>query len=81
VPAHTAGGATSGGHSFNANPVFASAAHDDYHLWTGSPAIDAGVDERVAVDVDGDPRPLDGGFDIGFDQFNLRLLYLALVRR
>jgi predicted outer membrane repeat protein len=81
TPTHTAGGVVSGGHTFSGNPAFAGPAQDDYHLRAGSAAIDHGVNAGVAFDVDGDPRPLDGGFDIGFDEFALRVLYLPLVRR
>jgi hypothetical protein len=38
----------------------------DYHLLAGSPAIDAGVDAGVSVDIDGDPRV--GRPDIGADE-------------
>jgi fibronectin-binding autotransporter adhesin len=81
TPAATMGGVTSAGHSFSGNPAFSNPALDDYHLRAGSAAIDRGVNAGVASDVDGDPRPLDGGFDIGFDEFALRVLYLPLVRR
>ncbi|MEP7355761.1 MAG: choice-of-anchor Q domain-containing protein, partial [Anaerolineales bacterium] len=81
TPTHTAGGVVSGGHSFSGNPAFAGPAQDDYHLRAGSAAIDHGLDAGITVDVDGDPRPLDAGFDIGFDEFALRVLYLPLVRR
>lgn len=48
VPALTAGGVTSGGHSFSGNAGLAAPANDDYHLRAGSAAIDAGVDAGVA---------------------------------
>jgi hypothetical protein len=81
APAPTVGGVTSGGHSFSGNPAFADPAHDDYHLRPGSAAFDKGVNAGVTHDVDGDPRPLNAGFDIGFDEFALRVLFLPLVRR
>lgn len=38
----------------------------DYHLKNGSPAIDAGTSHNAPpVDLDGNARPLGGGFDIG----------------
>jgi predicted Zn-dependent protease with MMP-like domain len=43
----------------------------DFHLAPNSANIDAGVDvsEYVKTDIDGDPRPLNGDFDIGADEF------------
>ncbi len=39
---------------------------EDFHLNLGSPAIDAGSPmDAPAVDIDGDPRPQGGGYDIG----------------
>jgi parallel beta-helix repeat protein len=45
----------------------------DYHLAKDSNNIDAGMDvsEYVNTDIDGDPRPLDDGFDIGADEVSL----------
>jgi hypothetical protein len=54
---------------------------DTYHLQAGSAAIDAGVDARVDNDIDGDPRPLGDGFDIGADEFVYYKIYLPLVQR
>ena len=54
-------------------------------LNAGSAAIDAGVNAGVVVDIDGDPRPMGGGFDIGADEFyqytEWHMLYLPLVVR
>ena len=52
-----------------------------YRLGAGSPAIDAGVDTGVSTDIDGDPRPLGDGYDIGADEFAWRHIYLPLVVR
>src|SRR5262249_44794716 len=50
--------------NISADPLFRNAASGDYHLQTGSPAIDAGgVDLAPATDFDGVPRPLDGNGD------------------
>jgi hypothetical protein len=38
------------------------------HLGPGSPAIDRGADAGVAVDIDGDPRPIGAAPDIGADE-------------
>jgi predicted outer membrane repeat protein len=75
------GGITTGGQSFTGNPAFASPASDDYHLLFYSDAIDAGLDANVETDFEGDARPLDGGFDIGFDEYALQALFLPVVRR
>ena len=40
-----------------------------------------GRDHASPVDFDGDPRPLGAGFDIGFDELNVRKLFLPLVLR
>ena len=52
------------------DPAFADPAAGDYHLTTGSAAIDAGVNAGVVTDIDGDPRPLDTGYDIGADEYH-----------
>jgi hypothetical protein len=67
--ANTMGTVTSGGHSVTGTPAFANAAADDYHLTAGSAAIGQGTDAGITTDFEGDPRPLAGGFDIGFDEF------------
>jgi predicted outer membrane repeat protein len=74
-------GAISGGaHTLNGDPQFANPAGDDYHLKPGSPAADAGVDAGVAVDIDGQARPQNAGFDLGYDESGW-LLYLATILR
>jgi CSLREA domain-containing protein len=57
---------------------------DGYHLMEGSAAIDAGVVTHLTTDIDGDPRPLGAGFDIGADEFGVAsdfMIYLPLVIR
>jgi hypothetical protein len=38
-------------------------------LLSGSAAIDAGIDAGVAWDIDGQPRPYGGGYDVGADEY------------
>ncbi len=47
------------------NPSFVAAG--DFHLLASSPAIDAGTDASATTseDLEGNPRPLGGAFDIG----------------
>ena len=66
-------------------PLFVDPEIFDYHVISGSPAIDAGVDVGVGRDIDGDPRPIGGGFDIGADEVVIieltHFAYLPLVLR
>lgn len=46
--------------------LFVDPAGGDFHLRQGSPAVDRGVFlNELAVDLEGTPRPLGAGFDIG----------------
>ena len=69
--ANTQGAIFGGAYSFTDDPLFLNPAADDYHLVTSSPAVNAGMDAGIATDFDGELRPLDGGFDIGFDEVPL----------
>ncbi len=51
----------------------------DYHLRPGSPAIDAGMDAGVNVDIDGQPRPLGAAPDIGADEYYQRRLFFPRI--
>ena len=46
-------------------PAFIDPNSDDYHLAAASAVIDHGVDAGVYTDLDGNPRPIGAGFDIG----------------
>ena len=65
------------------DPEFSNPATWDYHLRTGSPAIDAGdpagVPPAPATDIDGEPRPIGPRVDIGADEARVRNLLLPLV--
>jgi hypothetical protein len=52
------------------DPAFVAPATGNYHILLGSAAIDRGVDAGVVDDIDGDPRPLVAGYDIGADEWN-----------
>jgi uncharacterized repeat protein (TIGR01451 family) len=50
-------------------PAFVDPGGGDYHIGPGSAAIDMGVDAGVMDDMDGAPRPIGDGYDIGADEF------------
>jgi len=62
------------------DPAFADPDDGDYHIGPGSAAIDAGVNAGVATDIDGDPRPVGMGYDIGADEAP-SFIFLPLVLR
>src|SRR5690606_14243859 len=62
------GTVNSGGNSFTGDPDFADPAGRNYHLGPNSEALNAGTNAGLDTDYDGDPRPLDSGYDIGFDE-------------
>ena len=59
------GGYTGDG-NIDTDPLF----DGNYHLTADSPCIDVGTSEGAPDhDIDGDPRPLGAGFDMGSDEF------------
>jgi uncharacterized repeat protein (TIGR01451 family) len=53
------------------DPAFAAPDAHDYHLLEGSDARDAGVVGGARRDIDGDPRPVGPGFDLGADEWTI----------
>ncbi len=49
-------------------PGFVDPANNDYHLDPLSAAVNAGVDSGLPHDIDGEPRPFDGAYDLGADE-------------
>jgi predicted outer membrane repeat protein len=76
---------SSGSHHPVGSPAFVDPAHHDYHLSFASAAVDVGVNAGVFTDLDGNPRPVKLGFDIGAyeNQYTgpIHYVYLPLVRR
>ena len=60
------------------DPAFINPTAFDYHLSSGSAAIDAGVDAGVVTDIDGDPRPWGLGVDMGADEYYYREVEIPL---
>jgi hypothetical protein len=58
------------GTELSSDPLFVSAA--DRHLQSGSPASDVGTDGSAVttVDFDGQSRPYDAGWDMGYDEYD-----------
>lgn len=62
----TASNVAAGSHSISADPLFADA---DFHLTGLSPSVDtADPASPVEIDFEDDPRPVDQGFDMGWDE-------------
>jgi uncharacterized repeat protein (TIGR01451 family) len=55
------------------NPAFVNPDAGDYHIGANSAAMDAGVDVSVTTDIDGDPRPMGHGYDVGADELRIAL--------
>jgi hypothetical protein len=81
-----AGIIVTGTHNYWGNPNFVNPEAGDYHIGPGSAAIDRGVDAGVTVDIDGDPRPIGAGYDLGADELSAtastgHFIYLPVVLR
>jgi hypothetical protein len=70
------------GDNIDADPLFVDAAGGDLHLGLDSPAVDAGNNDYVSVmmDLDGNPRIVNGRVDMGAYEY-LPRVYLPLVTR
>jgi hypothetical protein len=53
----------------NIDPLLVDPTADDYHIQSGSPAIDSGLNVGVTTDLEGTPRPQGSGYDIGAYEF------------
>ena len=51
------------------DPAFVVPDAGDYHIRSGSAAIDAGMNAGVIKDIDGESRPFGRGHDLGADEF------------
>jgi parallel beta-helix repeat protein len=62
---------------FTGDPAFAP---DGYHLTGNSAALDKGINAGVAEDIDGDPRPIGEGFDLGADEMPKYVFLPAILK-
>ena len=72
--------ASGGAHDVSGDPLFVNPAGDNYHLTTGSPAIDMGANVGVTTDLDGIARLQGKGYDVGAYEYRFKI-YLPLVMR
>ncbi|MBN1581460.1 MAG: DUF11 domain-containing protein [Anaerolineae bacterium] len=62
------------------DPAFANPAAGDCHIRGSSAARDAGIDAGLTVDIDGETRPADLGYDLGADEFTSRSDLAVAIR-
>jgi uncharacterized repeat protein (TIGR01451 family) len=67
---NTANGVSIGTGSVTGDPHFVDPAIDNYHIVTGSAAINAGSNISITTDFDGLSRPKGSGYDMGAFEFN-----------
>lgn len=71
------GGNITVNNSTTGNPLF---SNDGYHLMAGSAAIDQGVNSGVNVDIDDEPRPIGYGYDLGADEYLIKVFLPVMLR-
>jgi parallel beta-helix repeat protein len=62
------------------DPAFANPTAGDYHITATSAARDSGTNAGVTSDMDGDLRPVGGGYDIGADEYAISLRLPLIMR-
>lgn len=73
------GNVTSSG-DVTGDPDFVDPDQGDYHIGAASAAVNAGVNAGVTADIDGEDRPVGGGYDLGADEVVHRTYLPALFR-
>ena len=73
-----AGFITTGTVDLRGDPAFVDPDAGNYHIGRMSAAIDHGIDAGVKHDIDGQPRPLGEGYDVGADEVPTPV-YLPIV--
>jgi len=61
-------GLEAGPDDLSVDPLFVNPGAGDYHLQASSPCVDRGTDLPIPIDLEGDPRPIGLGFDMGSDE-------------
>ncbi|HZY45708.1 MAG TPA: choice-of-anchor Q domain-containing protein, partial [Anaerolineae bacterium] len=64
---------------YSGSAAFVNASARNYHLQPGSAAINAGINAGVTTDIDGQTRPFNGLYDIGYDEYVIYKIYLPLA--
>ena len=60
------------------DPAFIDPDAGDYHIGPGSAARDMGITTTVSHDIDGDPRPIGHGYDLGADEW-IAYVFLPVI--